>query len=155
MKKSHLLVCFLVLFFLFGCAEKTIVAGTQKTRDVQTAMLKLPCTFDADCPENKLCLAGFCETIKEFYSHHFGCCEQGVTVTIDDIDYSDCGFMSTLTDNMRDCAQIPCSNCKKGTQTCVVHPKNLENLPFYNYCADCLMDSNCKQGYSCIDKKCV
>lgn len=113
------------------------------------------CTFDSECPESEFCLARRCETIEEFYSHHFGCCEQGVTVTINNIDYSDCGFMATLTDNMKDCSQISCPTCTIGTQTCVAHPKRLENLPFYNYCAECLSNSQCKTGYSCVNQKCV
>ncbi len=153
MKKSHLLACVLILFFLFGCAEKTFVADKQTSQEKETE--DVSCIFDSECLENEFCLAGSCATIEEFYSHHFGCCEQGVTITIDKIDYSDCGFMATLTENMRDCTQISCPACAIGTQTCVAHPKRTAILPFYNYCAECLSNSQCKTGYSCINKKCV
>ena len=173
MKKIHLLAGVLILFFLFGCAEKTFVADKQTAQEVRVNELietdtetappsqeneikeDVSCIFDSECPENKFCMARSCTTIEEFYSQNFGCCEQGVTVTINDIDYSDCGFMATLTENMRDCTQIPCTACTIGSQRCVAHPKRLENLPFYNYCAECLSDSQCKTGYSCINNKCV
>ncbi len=113
------------------------------------------CTSDADCSDNKYCLARSCLTIEEFYSQNFGCCEQGVTITINEVDYSDCGFMATLTSNMMDCLQISCPNCVQGSQRCVAHPKGLADLPFYNCCVECIRNTHCKQGYVCENRMCV
>jgi hypothetical protein len=114
------------------------------------------CTYDTECPAGKFCMATrTCVTPTEFFSQNPGCCEQGMTVTINQVDYSDCGYMATLTSNIANCSQISCPNCDREMQVCAAHPKGLAELPFYNYCTECLSNYHCKEGYVCENRLCV
>ncbi len=107
------------------------------------------CQFNSDCPDGMLCLAHSCfASTEEFYSEYVGCCGERTRIG----GVPECDLIRPLTNNLQDCSEITCENCVEGVQRC----NGAQNGDLtYNYCADCLFDSKCEDGYTCKSGRCV